>query len=228
MIACKKQFFGGTALMAGFFIVLFIFFSPVFNGQNGLNYLDGLYNSISKGSAYYIPDLIEQVKEYEGVEIDVELHLESDAYSQQIARLFLNSNVMVGLFDNTVKMSGDLSRVLLNCLEDTDLMYSNNGKTLEEKYNYDPKRMMFNWWTILKYMEKDLEKQKRFKEAKIAAVVKKKAVETSYNYFGIEPQNIMDRLGIVIFSLVFYVVYTLWYGFAILFIFEGWGLKLEH
>jgi hypothetical protein len=24
------------------------------------------------------------------------------------------------------------------------------------------------------------------------------------------------------------VIYTLWYGFAILLMFEGWGLKLEH
>ena len=29
-------------------------------------------------------------------------------------------------------------------------------------------------------------------------------------------------------TLVFYVVYTVWYGFAIIFMFEGWGLKLSH
>jgi hypothetical protein len=33
---------------------------------------------------------------------------------------------------------------------------------------------------------------------------------------------------VVIFSLIFYVVYTLWYGFAIMFLFEGWGLQLEN
>ena len=56
----------------------------------------------------------------------------------------------------------------------------------------------------------------------------KKAVECSNNYYHIAPQKIGDRFGIVIFSLVFYVVYTLWYGFAIMFMFEGWGLRLEH
>ncbi|GAI79938.1 unnamed protein product, partial [marine sediment metagenome] len=66
------------------------------------------------------------------------------------------------------------------------------------------------------------------KEAKIVALVVKKAVESSYNYYKIEPQKIADRLGIVIFSLVFYVIYTLWYGFAVMFMFEGWGLSLEH
>jgi hypothetical protein len=29
-------------------------------------------------------------------------------------------------------------------------------------------------------------------------------------------------------ALVGYVLYTIWYGFAILFLFEGWGLKLSH
>jgi len=41
------------------------------------------------------------------------------------------------------------------------------------------------------------------------------------------PEQIRDKAGIVIFSLVFYVVYTIWYGFGILFIFEGWGLKIS-
>ncbi len=62
----------------------------------------------------------------------------------------------------------------------------------------------------------------------MTATIQKKAVETAYNYFEVEPVHIMDKLGLVIFSLAFYVIYTLWYGFAILFLFEGWGLKLSH
>jgi len=38
----------------------------------------------------------------------------------------------------------------------------------------------------------------------------------------------MDRLGVVVFSVVVYVIYTHWYGFAIKFLFEGWGMQLEH
>ena len=52
MIEHKKKFFGGLGLMIGFLIVLIIFFSPIFGGENGLDYLDNLYNSISKGAAY--------------------------------------------------------------------------------------------------------------------------------------------------------------------------------
>jgi hypothetical protein len=77
-------------------------------------------------------------------------------------------------------------------------------------------------------MDKDLTKQEKFKEAKVIGVVQSKAVESSYNYYKIEAQRIGDKIGVVFFSLVFYVIYTLWYGFAIMFMFEGWGMKLQH
>jgi hypothetical protein len=77
-------------------------------------------------------------------------------------------------------------------------------------------------------MDKDLAKQRKFSETKFIATVQKKAIECAYNYYKIEPQNISDKYGLVIFSLFFYVVYTLWYGFAILILFEGMGLRLEH
>jgi hypothetical protein len=107
-------------------------------------------------------------------------------------------------------------------------MYHNDGKLVSQKYGYEEKRVLFNWWMSYKLMEKELKAQKKFPEAKAVDLVVKKAIEVSYNFFKIEPQKIKDKYGIVIFSLIFYVVYTLWYGFAILFMFEGWGLKLEH
>jgi len=52
MIADKKLFLIGLAMLVGFIIVLVLIFMPIFNGQNGLDTLDALFNSISKGSAY--------------------------------------------------------------------------------------------------------------------------------------------------------------------------------
>jgi predicted amidophosphoribosyltransferase len=142
--------------------------------------------------------------------------------------LFEHSGEAVQVSPDQISVTGDLGRMLANCLADADSMYANSGDKVAGKYGYEEKRALYNWWQALKGMEKDLKHQKKFKEAKAVALVKKKAVETAYNYYTIEPQKISDKLGIVIFSLVFYVIYTLWYGFAILFLFEGWGLKLEH
>ena len=228
MIANRKEFFGGMGMMAVFIVVLIIVFMPVFGGQNGLNYLDSLYNSISKGSAYYIPKVKKETEAFAGNSVSVTLVMAEEDRTRQSAPLFMKGGAMTNVSGKELKVNGDLGKILDNCLADADLIYNNEGEKLSAKYGYEEKRIMLNWWVALNHMERDLKDQKKFKEAKIVATVMKKAVELGYNYFKVDPQKIGAKLGIVVFSLVFYVAYTLWYGFAIMFMFEGWGLKLEH
>ncbi len=228
MIANKKKFSIGAGLMTGFIIVLVIIFMPVFNGQNGLDYLDSLYNSISKGSAYHIPKVRGEVDAYDGKTIMVTLDFPSDKMSRQAAMLFNQCGAMVNISGSQLKVTGDLGAILKSSLEDADRMYANDVEYLESRYGYGARPALYNWWVALKAMDRDLNNQKLFKEAKIVSVVTNKAVETAYNYFGIEAQKISDKLGIVLFSLVFYVIYTLWYGYAIMYMLEGMGLNLEH
>ncbi len=228
MIANKKEFYGGFGLLVGFFVVLFIIFSPVFNGQNGMEYLDSLYNSISKGSANYIPKVKKETDTFKGNTVNMAMKMADEKQAQQTALLFTNAGATAEVSGVQLNVSGDLGNMLANCIEDSKNMYNNDGATVSNKYGYNERQVLYNWHTALKAADKDLKKQKLFKEAKTVALVIKKVVETSYNYYTIEPQKITDKMGIVIFSLVFYVGYTLWYGFAILFMFEGWGLRLEH
>ncbi|MBW1779395.1 MAG: hypothetical protein JRL30_01530 [Deltaproteobacteria bacterium] len=228
MIANKKKFSGGLVLLLTFLVVLIIIFSPVFKGQNGLEYLDALYNSISKGSAYYIPKVKEEAGGLSGRSIDVTLRMGDKEQAMQTALLFKNGGASVDMSEDSLQVRGDLGTILKACLADADNMYHNRGQAVFDKYGYNERRALFNWWHALNAMDKDLKKQKKFKEAKMVALVVKKGVEPSYNYYEIAPQKISDRFGIVIFSLVFYVIYTLWYGFAIMYMFEGWGMRLEH
>ncbi|MFH1242421.1 MAG: hypothetical protein V1689_08675 [Pseudomonadota bacterium] len=228
MIENKKKFSGGVGLMIGFVIILILFFSPIFEGKNGLDYLDDLYNSISKGSADYIQKVKEESEPFKGSPANVSLDMKSEKQAQQTALLFKKSGATVDVSGLKLKVSGDLGNILENCLADSDAMYRNDGPAVSTKYGYEEKRALFNWWQALNEMEKDLKRQKKFKEAEVVSVVLKKAVETAYNYYGIAPQGIGDRWGVVLFSLIFYVLYTVWYGFAIMYLFEGWGLKLEH
>jgi len=228
MIAHKKQFFGGFVMMVMFVVVLIIMFMPIFGGQNFLNYMDNLYNSISKGSANFIPKVREEAKGFMGNAVEVTLHLASEEQAKQTADLFNQAGALVNVSGPQLKVSGDLGKILKSVLDDAEHMYNNDGEALYARYGLDGKRALFNWWTALKGMDKDLKKQKKFKEAKVVTTVKKRTVETAFNFYQIEPQNIGDRIGMVLFSLVFYVIYTLWYGFAIMFMFEGWGMRLEH
>ncbi|NVM56559.1 MAG: hypothetical protein HWN51_00345 [Desulfobacterales bacterium] len=228
MIANKKEFYGGVGMMAAFIVVLIIIFSPIFDGQNSLNYLDNLYNSISKSSAYYIPHVKEEADKFIGNSVSVSLHVANEAQAAETAKLFNEAGALINISGAELKVSGDLGKILENSLADADNMYENDGKAVSSKYGYDEKRVLFNWWKAFKEMDKDLKRQKKFEEAKVVALVVKKAVESSYNYYKIEPQKIGASISVVIFSLAFYVIYTLWYGFAIMFMFEGWGMKLEH
>ncbi len=228
MIAQKKQFSLGLGMTAVFFIVLVLLFMPLLHGQNGLEYLDDLYNSISKGSAYYIPKVRKEAGAFDGSRIEVVLAMKDARQAEQTMRLFMKSGALVNVSGSTLQVRGDLGGILANALQDADKMYYNEGRAVSEKYGYNERRVLYNWWTSFKEMDKALKKQKKFREAKVSVFTSEKAVETAYNYYGITPQRITDKIGVVIFSLVFYVTYTLWYGFGIMFMFEGWGMQLAH
>jgi hypothetical protein len=223
-----KKLYLGFGLMIGFAIVLIFFFLPLYNGKNGMNYLDNLYNSISKGSAYYIPEVKKDANKFMGNEVSVTLKMADSKQAEQTASLFKVAGAETALSDSTLKVKGDLGKILGNALEDADAMYSNEGKQVSSRYGYGERQVLYNWWKAFQAMDKDLGKQKKFREGKIIVFVQQKALEPSYNYYQIEPESVGDRWGTVIFSLLFYVIYTLWYGFAFLFMFEGWGLQIGH
>jgi hypothetical protein len=227
MIRNRRKFSAGITLLAGFAVILGVLFSPVFGGHNGLNFLDSLYNAISKGSAYYLPDVTEKAGAVSDTDITVSLQL-AEGVMAQAEILFEKSGADAVPFDGRLTVSGNLGKIFGSCLTDAENMYNNDGSAVRAKYGMEEKQALYTWHTAFKAMEKDLNRQKKFKEAKVVGIVVDKAVDLSYNYYGIEAGKISDSPGVVVLSLVFYVVYTLWFGFAILFLFEGVGMQLEH
>ncbi|MDJ0720610.1 MAG: hypothetical protein QNJ04_03225 [Desulfobacterales bacterium] len=229
MIADKKIFLIGSALLVGFAVVFCIMFMPIFGGgQNALNYFDNLFNSISKGSAYYIDDLKTQNEAFEGRELDLTIAAAISSRPEQSKLLFWKAGAAAEADGTQVTVRGDLGRILAACLEDADLLFNNQEESLRAKYGIAGREVIYTWWALLKELDKALKKEKRFEDAKFVMTVQAKAIEVAFNFFGIEPQNIMDKIGIVVFALAFYVIYTLWFGFSIMYLFEGWGMDLEH
>jgi hypothetical protein len=127
-----------------------------------------------------------------------------------------------------LEVSGDVIAFLNACLVDTDDLYHNRGDAIAGRYQREERTVLHGWWKVLSAMEKDLGRQKEFGTAELVATIKAKGVECAYNYYRIEPQPIGQRWGIVLFSLAFYVVYTIWYGYAVMYLFEGLGFRLAH
>ena len=222
----KKQFGIGLFLMVTFAFVMFAIFMPVFDGGNALDYLDNLYNSISKGSAYYIPKVEHQVEDHGSEVVSLNLKMADPGAAQTAEVLFSRAGATTEVEGGNLMVNGDLERIFTTCLEDAESAYHNRREDLIARYGMEARPALYTWWLALGAMEKDLNRQKLFAAAQLTHTVQAKTVECAYNYFGIEAQEIRSRWGTVLFSLVFYVLYTIWYGYGIMYLFEGLGFEL--
>ena len=227
MIAHKKEFSLGFIMFAGFWVVFVILMSPVFDGKNLLDYMDNLYNMISKSSANYIASVRTKAAEHNGNQVTFTVKAKGEQ-AARVTRVFQAGGAIVTPDGDKLKVAGDLGAISANILSDADSMLANDGKTIATKYGASEKLVLYDTYTAVKAAQKDLNSQTKFKEGKIMHNLMTKALEPAYNYYGIQSVPIKDKWGTVVISLVGYVIYTLWFGFSILFMFEGWGLKLEH
>lgn len=229
MVHDKKEFAIGVALMAAFLVALGFIFAPLHaGGKNTLDYLDGLFNSISKYSAYYIPDVAKRVDGHQGTLVEVDFPARDAAQAARIQGLLGAAGVQAEVRDGRLAVRGDIGRIMAAAVADADLMYRNEGEAVAGKYGHDARRVLFDWHQAAAAMGKALDKQEKFAEAKTLRDIQTKALEPAYNYYGVEAVPMSAMLWVVLAGLAGYVLYTIWYGFAILFIFEGWGLKLDH
>jgi hypothetical protein len=217
----------GLGMMAVFVVLLVLIFLPLFKGRNGLQYLDNLYNSISKGSAYFIPELKTAARKFGGVAVKLDLKLSGPKTAQAAADVLRAAGATVTSSGDRVAAQGDLGRILTACLADSDRLFNHRSRP-GDKVGLDLKRRGYVWWLILRAAEKDRHRQKLFAQANAMLKIRHKAVECAYNYYGIAPQRIGDQWFIVVLSLVFYVFYTIWFGYAVLFLLQGVGLRIEH
>ena len=224
----------GYLLLVSFFAVLIAIFMPLFPAPhtdkkvNGLDYLDNFFNELSKGSAYYIPALMKAAEKYKGQEFTTTLKMKSPESAAVIAKLFATNNIEATAEGEKVNVSGDFGRMITIMLEDADAMYHNKGEELRAKYGVDERQTIYAWYQALTAMEKDMMKSENFAQAKFVKNCMTKAVEPAYNYYKVEVVPVKEEIPLLIAALVFYVIYTMWYGFGLLYLFEGMGIKLEH
>jgi len=219
----------GILTLVSFSVVLVLIFMPIFPGKvNGLDYMDNLFNMISKGSSYFIPKAIEDSGTFSGTSIEVTINMADVDRASETATMFSAAGAEVEVNDTQLTIRADVGQVTAASLADADLFFNNNSQPVTDKYGFSGKQAMYNWWNSFKAITTELNKQEKFGVAKFFANVSQRALEPAYNYYGIEARNWKDNIALILFSLIFYVFYTLWYGFGIMWLFEGLGLKISH
>lgn len=226
MITNKKTFTLGMVLMISFMAVFAFIMSPSFgNGRNGLEYADDMFNSLSKGSAYFIEAEMQKADQMIGHEINVTIAAANSTQAQTWEKLYTVAGVDTSVNNGTeITIRGDLGGILKAAIADSDAMYKNQGDQIASSYGIDAKVATYGWYTSFRAVSDALEKQQSFAQSAAVQSVMQKALEPSYNYYGIEPKRVADYATTVILLLAFYVVYTMWYGFAIYFLADGFGI----
>jgi hypothetical protein len=243
----KKHLGLGIAMALSFFVIQFLMFSPIFpkttdgEPQNGLQWADEMFNSLAKGSSYFIPKVQKSNEKFMGKTFAVTVNVskpedkpgDAEARAARASKLFtVNPGATVEVSGAELKIGGDLGLVMKAALDDADMMFKNEGDKINAKYaaamgTDDVKQIFRQWNNVLPKIDKAFKKEKMIEEAKIVSDVTKKAIEASYNFYKVEAVQVKEKAGLMTFLLVFYVAYTMWWGFAIFFIFEGIGLTMS-
>jgi hypothetical protein len=247
MAQAKKHMGLGIIMAISFFVVLSLMFSPIFpktadgQPQNGLQWADELFNELAKGSSYFIPKVAKSNEQFMGKTFSVNINLskegdkpgDAEKRAERASKLFtINPGATVEVKGAEMKIDGDLGMVVKAALDDADVMFHNEGDKIKAKYaeamgTDDVKQMFRQWNNVLPKIDKVFKKEGKIEDAKIVSETTKKAIEASYNFYGVNPKKVKDEAFLMIFLLVFYVIYTMWWGFAIFFIFEGLGLSMK-
>lgn len=227
LVRSKKPFSVGIVFAISFLGVLMMIFSPLFGGRNGLEFSDDSFNKLAKGSSYFIPKVSKSVEKVVGKPFSANLKLDNAENAAITARLFTEAGAKADITGTEIKVDGDLGLLLRSALKDADAMYKNDGKAVSGRYGADEKKAMKNWWQALASMEKGMKKDKRVEEAKVVSDVNKKAVEPGYNFYQVDANKVSEHAGMLSGLLVFYVLYTMWWGYAIFYLFEGIGLSMK-
>jgi len=228
LIRNKKTFNLGLMLGVTFLGVLVLIFMPIFgDGKNGLEFSDDLFNKLSKGSSYFIPKLEEKVKKVAGKSFSINIKMDKPEAAEKAVKILLASGAQVGVQDLQLKLSGDMGSLMGAVLKDSDTMYKDNGAEVKSRYGIEEKEVMALWWSVLTRMDKEFKKEKKIEESEVISEVVKKGVEPAYNFYGIPAQSVLDKAFTMTALLVFYVAYTMWWGYAIFYLFDGLGMSMK-
>lgn len=237
MIIKNPKVFNIGALFAITFLgVLIAIFSPLFNGKNGLQFADDSFNRLAKGSSYFIPKVTKSNEQFAGKQFSVTIRTEkpedkpgdADKRAASIAKVFTTAGARVEMTGSVLKIEGDLGQVLSSAIQDSDAMFKNDGAAIRQRYGTDDEKKTFRQWhNALTRINKEFDKEKKIAESQMVNAVVKKAVEPAYNFYQIDSQKVKDHAGMMSGLLIFYVFYTMWWGYAIFYMFEGFGLTMK-
>ena len=226
LVADRRKFAIGLAGLVVFVGVLIVGLSPVIGGRSGLVCADGLFNELAKSSANYVSDARKKARKHVGKPVDFGVRPRDPVDETEIVRLLrLNGAEARIAEEERVRVTGDLGRLALAAVADADTAFRNDHRALEDRYAMKGYESVYCWWVVFDGLTRRYVQEGRGEDADFAKFISAKVLEPAYNFRGISANRIRDKALPATLLLVFYVAFTIWYGFSILYVFEGLGIS---
>jgi hypothetical protein len=227
LIVNGRSFYTGLSMAAGFGVVLVLLFLPIVRGRTPLAAADDLFNSVAKQSSYFIPELRKHASAHRGMLLDMRLTLPDADAAAKAAEVLGADGIEASATGAVVALRGDLGHLLGAALEDADEMFGNRAGAAGGGHGLGAREAMFARWQALKQLSRQLRTANEFEKASAVEEVITKGLEVSYNFYGITPSPGSAHAGVLGMALVFYLLYTVWWGYAIMWLSDGIGLQMK-
>jgi hypothetical protein len=243
LVVNKSAFTKGAVLMVSFCAVFMLIMTPMFDGKTGLQYSDDFFNRLSKNSSDYFDEVKAGIEKQKGKQLAVTATIAkpdpkdepdpakataiANKKAQDVAKALITAGATVDVKDNVLTVKGDLGAMLTFAATKAKDVFMVVGPDADKPENKANHKLLKDLWTGFSALVKPLQKDGKVAEAKALDTVMKKAIEPGYNFYGIEGEPVTKNIFLLTFLLVFYVVYTMWYGYAIFFMFDGIGLSMK-
>jgi hypothetical protein len=223
----RGKFTTGVWGLGIFFVALALWLSPVIGGKSGLQWADNFFNQLSKSSSYFLPQMAKNAEGYRGKIFEARVTAKDPAVAQHIAQLFAGAGAQINVNASQVFLRGDLGAVGEKMIADAQVMYENREHDLEAKYGFPGREVVYCWWVAVDAIYQQYVAAGDVASSAFASALKTKVCEPAYNFAGITPRRASDAAWPLFALLAFYLCYTLWYGFSILYVFEGLGITVQ-
>ncbi len=225
LIVDRRKVILGVSGLAAFAAVFCVIAFPIFGGRSFLGVADDLFNRLTKHSANHIPAAERRAAAFTGVSAAFSIEPAEFAEREKLVAVASVNGLAAAPADGgRVLLRADLSVVAAAMLRDARSAFENRGAEIEQRYGLSGEEVIYCWWTISNGFVPRDGRRASTREARFVAFLSSKVLEPTYNFRGIDARDIRGSALPVALLLAAYVLYTLWYGFSLLFLLEGLGI----
>jgi hypothetical protein len=228
MMSNRRKLRIGLIGLASFAVVFMLWVVPWFGGRSGLDWADSLFNQLSKESSYFVPALREDAKRFDGRSFDVLVPASSQPDAARLCKVARTSGAEAEFDGKAVRVRGDLAAIARAAMDDAEALHRGQAEQVQAKYGFTGRDVIYAWWLVFGSIYKSCMDARDLPTSNFASSIRTRVCEPAYNFAAVQARSPADAFWPMTILLAFYVLYTIWFGFSIMFIVEGLGVSAKN